>query len=459
MRLVLGPVLSLALLAGVGAAGAQAAQRYAAPGAAGVDCTVQEPCSFPDAVNGASANDEVIVMAGEYTISGAPLNVVYGGLQIHGDLAGPMPRVVAELGGWPAINMSAEGSSLSYIEVVNTETEAVGVRCMSASRVEGVRALGVGEGAAGLVQLGNCLVRDSLLRGEGTNSLGIESLAVNSGEPASTVRNVTAIAAGPNSVGIQSRYTGPSGGHHTLVLSNSIGGGGQFDLRAEDSANGPGVIAVSNSNFDSFSALGAASVSGAANQLAPPVFVDAAAADYREAAGSPTIDAGSTEGIGALDLAGNPRSLGAAPDIGAFEFVPLPPGAAGVLTALSVTPRSFSPRKSGGAIVSKSRGKGTAATVRYALTAAASVDFTVERALKGRKVGAKCRKQTAANRNRKRCTRYKPLKGGFSHQGGAGENSFGFSGRVGARALAPGKYRLVAVAGTSAKRAPFKVTR
>ena len=134
---------------------------------------------------------------------------------------------------------------------------------------------------------------------------------------------------------------------------------------------------------------------------------------------------------------------------------------AGVLTSLSLTPKAFRSRKGGGAVVSKSKakGKGGGTTVRYALTAAANVAFTVERALKGRRVGGKCRKQTEANSRRKRCTRFRAVRGGFSHQGAAGENRLGFSGRVGARALAPGKYRLVAVAGASAKRAPFKVTR
>ena len=127
MRLVPGAVLCLALL--TVPAGAQAAQRYAAPNGTGLSCTQQEPCSFQDAVNAASENDEVIVTAGEYTISGAPLNVVYPGLQIHGDPGGPMPRVTAALGGLPAIRMSAAGSSISYLEVVNKETEGEGIRC------------------------------------------------------------------------------------------------------------------------------------------------------------------------------------------------------------------------------------------------------------------------------------------------------------------------------------------
>jgi hypothetical protein len=438
-------------------AAAHAAQRYAAPGATGVECTKPEPCNLADSINGASANDEVIVTAGEYTVTGAPINVVYGGLQIHGDPAGPMPRVGAELGGLPAINMNAEGSSLSYIEVVNRQTEGIGVRCGSSSRVERVRATGVGEGAAGLVQFQECLVRDSLLQGEGTNSLGMESLAVSQGEPPSTVSGVTAIASGADSAGIQSRYNDSVAGSHILNLSNSIAQGAS-DLRTED-ANGPGRIAVSNSNFDLIKEETPGAIGGAGNQTAPPLFVNAGGGDYREASGSPTIDAGSPTGIGPLDLAGNPRALGPAPDIGAFEFVP--PPVAGALTSLTLSPKAFRPLGGGGAVASRRGAKknvrGT--RVHYALTAAANVDFTVERALRGRRVGGECRKRTSANRNRKRCTRYRALKSDFALQGVSGDNGFRFSGRIGTKALTPGRYRLVAVAGASVKRASFTVTR
>ncbi len=453
----MAPCLILALLAGSGAA--QAAQRYAAPGAAGVTCKQSDPCSLEDSINGASANDEIIVTAGEYQVTGAPINVVTSGLQIHGDPGGPMPKVNAALGGLPAINLNAEGIELSYIEFVNRETEAIGIRCFKMATIERVRAFGIGEGAAGLVQMNGCLVRDSLLRGEGTNSLGMESLALAEGEPAELVRNVTAIATGQNSVGIQSRYTGPAGGHHTLVLSNSIASGDAFDLRAEDTVQGPGVIDVSNSNFDSVSAEGAASVSGPANQTAPPRFVDAAAEDYREGAGSPTIDAGSTEGIGALDLAGDPRLLGAAPDIGAFEFVP--PPAAAALTSLSVTPKTFRPLSHRGQLAGRSSAKRRrGAIVSYGLTAAAAVEFVVERRVLGRTVRGNCVRRTASNRGKKKCGLYRPTGGGFSEQGAAGENSFTLSGRgITGRALKQGRYRLVGQTGASVKRAGFTIAR
>jgi hypothetical protein len=458
VRLVPGVVLGLVLL--TSPAGADAKQRYAAPNGTGEVCTQAAPCTLADAVDEASEGDEVIVGGGDYQVTGTPINVVDGGLRIHGDLGGPMPRISAQLGGLPAIRVNAAGATLSYLDVINEETEGVGVDCLSQSQVERVSALGIGEGAAGLRQFRGCLVRDSLLRGRGTNSIGMESLAIEAGEPVAVARNLTAIATGENSVGIQSRYSNSGEGHHTLLLSNSIARGGAFDLRADDSLAGPGNITVSNSNFNTISEKGAAALSGAANQNSTPLFLNPAAGDYREAPGSPTIDAGSVEGLGPLDLGGNPRLLGPAPDIGAFEFVPPPPPvAAPALTSLSVSPRSFRARSAGEAIVSRARrGKRAGATVRYGLTAVASVGFTVERALMGRRVGGRCRKQTTANRGRKRCTRFRAIRGTFSLQGVTGANAFRFSGRLGGRALKPGRYRLVAKAGASVKRAGFRIS-
>ena len=120
-----------------------------------------------DAINGASANDEVIVEAGDYEITGAPINVVFEGLQIHGDFAGPMPRISAQLGGLPAINLVGGGSSISYVDVRNEETEAVGIRCFEGTRLERVRASVAGEGTAGANVYPGCAVRDSLFLAQG----------------------------------------------------------------------------------------------------------------------------------------------------------------------------------------------------------------------------------------------------------------------------------------------------
>lgn len=69
------------------------------------------------------------------------------------------------------------------------------------------------------------------------------------------------------------------------------------------------------------------------------------------------------------------------------------------------------------------------------------------------------RKQTPANRRKRKCTRFKKLKGGFSDQGAAGANSFRFSGRLRSRALKPGRYRLVGRTGTTSRVARFTIVR
>jgi hypothetical protein len=81
--------------------------------------------------------------------------------------------------------------------------------------------------------------------------------------------------------------------------------------------------------------------------------------------------------------------------------------------------------------------------VRYALSEAAAVRFTVRRATAGRRVGGRCVKRTRRNRGRRACVRYVTLtRRGFRHSGQAGANRV----RLRGRGLAPGRYRLVATA-------------
>jgi hypothetical protein len=66
-------------------------------------------------------------------------------------------------------------------------------------------------------------------------------------------------------------------------------------------------------------------------------------------------------------------------------------------------------------------------------------------------------KQTPKNKGKKKCNLAKPLKGGFSEAGAAGQNRFKFTGRVRRKALKPGRYRLAGSAGGVVKRANFKI--
>ena len=255
---------------------------------------------------------------------------------------------------------------------------------------------------------------------------------------------------------------------HRVSVKNSILSGESVDLLAVPGAAGTAVAEIAYSNFDSSKAEPETTISeGPGNKTAPPAFLDAVGGDYREAAGSPTIDSGSPDPfLGPTDYDGNPRVLGSAPDIGAFEFVPPPPKAPttsttppallGRLEALSVAPRKFRVLKADTAIASAKKAP-RGATVTYRLNVSATVEFRVERKTPGRKVKGKCVRKTRANRSSKPCPLFKPVKGAFSHLGAGGENRFTFSGRIGGKALKPGAYRLLGSAGGATLNVPFRV--
>jgi hypothetical protein len=137
---------------------------------------------------------------------------------------------------------------------------------------------------------------------------------------------------------------------------------------------------------------------------------------------------------------------------------PLPPVVEPKLEALSLKPTVFRAAEVPKAKATDSAKKvpiGT--TVSYTVSAATTVAFTVERKTVGRKVGKRCLKKTGANADRKRCPIWKPLKPGLSKAGAAGVNSFKFNGKLGAKALVPGSYKLGAKVGATTLRKPFRI--
>jgi len=103
--------------------------------------------------------------------------------------------------------------------------------------------------------------------------------------------------------------------------------------------------------------------------------------------------------------------------------------------------------------------------VRYTLSEAGRVKFSVERKATGRKVGRRCLRPRRSNRSRRRCTRWVKLRGTFSVNGRAGRNAFTFRGRLRRRALRRGTYRFGSRASdgagnrSSLKRKGFKIVR
>jgi len=117
-------------------------------------------------------------------------------------------------------------------------------------------------------------------------------------------------------------------------------------------------------------------------------------------------------------------------------------GAVPSLTRLRVAPTPFRARGAGPYSAAARRAPiGTSIT--YTLSKQSAETFTITRASAGRRVGTACRRPTRANHSHRACTRWLML-GTFTRRGVAGPNRQRFDGRLRRRALAAGRYRLVA---------------
>ncbi|MGE0028896.1 MAG: calcium-binding protein [Thermoleophilia bacterium] len=116
-----------------------------------------------------------------------------------------------------------------------------------------------------------------------------------------------------------------------------------------------------------------------------------------------------------------------------------------VVRPLVVTPAAFAARTSG-ATLRPAAGRVRGALVAFAVDRAATVTFRVVRIAPGRRAGGRCVAPARARRAAPRCTRVLAVRGSVARAATAGANRLAFSGRVGGKALAPGRYRLLAVA-------------
>ncbi len=296
-----------------------ATQRYASPNGGGTDCSAVQPCSITEAIPHASPGDEVIIQPGDYPLAttlAPPSDVT-----IHGVAGKPRPRLLFSGPGQNELYLSA-GTTLRYVEL----DQSVSMRALYAysSTVEQVVARGAGDGwATAIIQ--NSTIRDSTVVSSGAGGMALLTEAYNGIPNKSTYRNVTAIATGTGGVAVKASVSYHSNASINMVNTIAYAGPGALSLLAEtDSSSGAYTsITYAHSAYQSADASGVAAtlVNGGENHLAQPSFVDAAAGDYRQAAGAWTIDAGLDDPAnGDLDVDGDPRRVGTT-DIGADEFV------------------------------------------------------------------------------------------------------------------------------------------
>jgi hypothetical protein len=116
-----------------------------------------------------------------------------------------------------------------------------------------------------------------------------------------------------------------------------------------------------------------------------------------------------------------------------------------VFASASLTNKTFAISTTGPAetpVAARAR-RGT--TFLYALSEASRVVFTIEARRVGRRSGTTCQKPASSNRGGRSCTLWVRV-GGFAQDGVAGSNRKAFSGKIGRRTLAPGRYRATLLA-------------
>ena len=300
-------------------------------------CDREHPCDFRWLVEGyATSGDAIVLLPGTYGTPAHPLKRidVTKALRLTGPVGKPRPRLYVDGGGKDAIVM-CRPASLANLEIHNITGGGSAFMinyggCPAGStkgKIENVAAFGTSDGC--WITEAIARVRNTVCYGSGYGATGIR-VNFNQGIGGDLeLRGVTGIATGDgdsNGVAIHVNSGGNASAPTTNVeIVNTIARGRSPALAdLELIGAGPLSVDIGYSNFRAVSKSGnvqlAESPQGS-NQSAEPKFASAEARDFRQAVGSPTIDAGVVDGLNGLsDFEGDERTIGESTDIGADEF-------------------------------------------------------------------------------------------------------------------------------------------
>jgi hypothetical protein len=319
------------------------------------------------------------------------------------------------------------------------------------------------------------LLSDSVVTATADNGIAVFAPSVNMFQAAVRLRNVTAIASGANSTGIEAQaQVNASSTGDSIDARNVIARGTAEDVFGQPptSANcnnpcAPGQVIIGYSNFVTAAGLVDATIGH--NQSADPLLVNplvGAGQDFHIAsASSPLIGAGTTDlSDGPSDRDGVAHSE--PPSIGAYEYPVTPaaqpgappPGAAGSTTTLGTrTSPTISRLAESNAVfavagtstplhgrtAAASRKRGT--IFSFGLDQAATVTVLIT-------TKTRCRH----THSKRRCARAIARLTRSAHEG---VNKLPFSGRIQGRPLRPGDYRAVFTAASAGVSSTPKILR
>ena len=391
-------VLGVAAAPTVAAAGTT--RHVAVGGSASGACATPDTACTPDAaISAAVAGDRVLFAPGTYAI-GAGLPTITKDITVEGDPAKERPVLVgaAPTGGAIAVEVSAPLGARPVLRHLDIrQTSVVGhTIILGAATLATAEDLLVSSASTSteVVRLaGTVVLRDSVVRAPA----GVEAITAGLGPNTNAqMRNVTASG---GATGLTAYGTTFSTSGSVTTVRNSLLLGTTEGVRATGESGRPAVVLIDHSLFGTPTVLpfGSVDQSGGGNLAAAPLLVDLPGGDLREAAGSPTIDAGVTDAFtGPRDPDGRARWLGAAPDIGAYEFgAPNPPPPAGPGTPASsadTTPPTITLSR----LPARTTVPGLRSGLYFSVTtdepASLKASLTARRGRTGRLIGAKVRK-------------------------------------------------------------------
>jgi hypothetical protein len=332
-------------------AAAMATTRYAAPGGTAAPTACQSPsgpfCSIGAAAGGTGvgAGDEAVILPGNYSDSAGDLDGDVGNptdhvvqptaATVHGVVGQLRPVITVNTDNFYGAFLLGSGT-LSDVEIsTSAATNALTtVGGTSTGVVDRVIARSSKDNGIACNQAGGT-IRNSVCLSSGSGGVALGASTFIGGTFTTNVRNVTAIATGAGSNGAFYFYataSPPVGPTITVSAKSLIAQGTAQDVRVRASGTGTTVtMNLDHSDYDTAidedASGGAASVTAAGTGTGNITGTPLLAADgYHELTGSPTINAGATDGnSGTTDIDGQLRQIGlAAPDIGADEFAAAP---------------------------------------------------------------------------------------------------------------------------------------
>jgi hypothetical protein len=270
------------------------------------------------------SGDEVVIAPGDYSDTAGDLGpsgyVDTVANNIHGASGQPRPVITLDSDSGFGAFKAETGNVISHLQI-DTSASATNV-ALAGGTVRDLIAHSSTNAAIPCRFTGSATLTDSACISTGEQTRTVGSFFVGAATYTVTLRNVTAIGAGPfisNATGIDFAATDTV--TLTVDAKSVIALGNTVDVYGEEYLSANVTITLDHSNFDGFGSQGSPTISSPFannNQIAAPVL---ASDSIHQLPNSPTVNAGVTDGSsGANDIDSQSRSIGGTPDIGADEL-------------------------------------------------------------------------------------------------------------------------------------------